>query len=557
MTVPFLQSLTILRAGPRRFNIAVERLLLHLGFDDIRLIDGAGDGGGDILAFRGPESFVFQCKWTTATSVSRNAVDEVEAAMRKYETKRAIVVSNAKLDQGAEKRVEALRRIGITIESWSGSHLLRLGAAIPEYAPAGPELRPYQLAAVSKLEQSLSAKRRALAILATGLGKTVVGGEVIKRHLVGEPESSVLVVGATKELVRQLERALWRHLPKSIRTQVVTGDDKPDGVAGVICATIESACSLVVQGYRPNLIMVDESHHLGEQGMLMTMLSECSASLQFGVTATPWRGDGFDISLHFGPPCYTMGIAEGMAAGWLAQVDYRVMVDNVDWEVVQDASKHAYSVRDLNSRLFLPQRDEAVLDILWSTWTTLANPRAILFCKTIPHAEAMATALARYVPNWRNTACLHNDLSRRERDVALSAFRGGRIPILTAVDVLNEGVDVPDVNIVGFLRVTHSRRIFVQQLGRGLRLKPGIKEQVVVLDFVTDIRRLAAITSLRGDLTDALNKGPVERLALETTARIEFSDARVGTLMEAWLKDAANLETALDEARLQFPTGSP
>lgn len=142
-------------------------------------------------------------------------------------------------------------------------------------------------------------------------------------------------------------------------------------------------------------------------------------------------------------------------------------------------------------------------------------------------------------------------MGKREREVALSAFRSGRIPILTAVDILNEGVDVPDVNIIAFLRVTHSRRIFVQQLGRGLRIKEGIKERVHVLDFVTDIRRLAAIVALRRDLDSA--RGPTETLMLDSAASIRFSDENVGSLMNAWLKDAANVETAMDDAKLQFP----
>jgi superfamily II DNA or RNA helicase len=115
---------------------------------------------------------------------------------------------------------------------------------------------------------------------------------------------------------------------------------------------------------------------------------------------------------------------------------------------------------------------------------------------------------------------------------------------------LNEGVDVPDVNILGFLRVTHSRRIFVQQLGRGLRLKEG-KDRVSVLDFVTDIRRLAAISGLKSDV--ARSRGETERLTMDPESTITFSDAKVGTLMEAWMRDAADLETAMDDAKLQFP----
>ena len=69
------------------------------------------------------------------------------------------------------------------------------------------------------------------------------------------------------------------------------------------------------------------------------------------------------------------------------------------------------------------------------------------------------------------------------------------MPIIVTVDMLNEGIDIPDVNLIAFLRVTHSRRIFVQQLGRGLRLSPG-KSVVRVLDFVSDVRRIAAAKGL-------------------------------------------------------------
>jgi superfamily II DNA or RNA helicase len=110
-------------------------------------------------------------------------------------------------------------------------------------------------------------------------------------------------------------------------------------------------------------------------------------------------------------------------------------------------------------------------------------------------------------------------------------------------------VDVPDVNILCFARVTHSRRIFVQQLGRGLRLREG-KERVTVLDFVSDLRRIAAALNMKR----SLEGGEVEVLDQVAPSQIEFNDQRVATLMEEWIKDAASLETAYDEHRLQFPS---
>src|SRR5207249_8213886 len=93
-----------------------------------------------------------------------------------------------------------------------------------------------------------------------------------------------------------------------------------------------------------------------------------------------------------------------------------------------------------------------------------------------------------------------------ERNRVLSDFHDGVVDVVCAVDIFNEGVDVPDVNIIVFQRVTHSRRIFIQQLGRGLRLAPG-KDRVIVLDFVSDIRRFAAGLDLKDELGAPPRKG--------------------------------------------------
>lgn len=263
-----------------------------------------------------------------------------------------------------------------------------------------------------------------------------------------------------------------------------------------------------------------------------------------------WRGDRYDISDHFGIPSFKLGIAEGMAQGYLAQVDYKMFVDDIDWDLVREASAEGYTIRELNSKLFLPQRDERIGELLWDTWTSTPNPRGILFCRTIEHAERMADFLSKYVAAWANTTCLHSAMSKRDREVLLGRFRLGAVPLLTAVDILNEGVDIPDVNVIGFLRVTHSRRIFVQQLGRGLRVREG-KDRVAVLDFVTDVRRVAAVLNLRRDLDSA--RGPLETLVLDSDTAVGFVDPEIDRFMDAWLRDAADVETALDDVRLNFP----
>ncbi|MEU0068533.1 DEAD/DEAH box helicase family protein [Streptomyces sp. NPDC006332] len=550
METSFVNPTFLREVGPAAFTRQVERLLLHLGFTDVFNVDGANDQGGDIVATRRGKRWVFQSKWKKQGAVAPSAIDEVVNAKAFYGADKMAVVTNSRFGPSSFERRADLDRLGIRVELWSGQELSDLyhNSSLARESLPRRELRPYQEAAFENVLESLEATDRALLILATGLGKTVVGGEVIAQHVRRFPEAKVLVVAPTRDLVEQLERALWHHVPKTVRTQLLTGLDRPDDLRGITCATVASALSYVRAGYRPQLVMADEAHHVAEDGQFAELLQRLKASVQFGATATPWRGDRFDIRDRFGEPSYTLGISDGMRLGYLAEVKYRLFADNVNWDFVREASQHSYAIRDLNSRLFLPQRDEAIRDQLIATWSKVRDPRAVVFCRTIEHCERMAELLNQ-VPQWRGAQAMHAGLGKRDRQLRLMKFRHGEVPIIAAVDILNEGVDVPDVNILCFARVTHSRRIFVQQLGRGLRLREG-KTHVEVLDFVSDIRRVAAVMSLR----DKVAPGETETLYLPPNeTSFEFDDKRVEGLMREWINDAASLETELDEAKLQFP----
>ncbi|GAA4094652.1 DEAD/DEAH box helicase [Actinomadura miaoliensis] len=545
----FLEPAFLLSLGPNQFPRQIERLLWHLGFTDVANIDGSGDGGGDLLGRRRGQAWVLQCKWKKRGIVNAAAVDEVARARDQYRADKAAVVTNMRFSVDATKRTDQLALLAPKINLWSGSTLERVFAQVDEKFTE-VVLRTYQEEARNAINRRLERTGRALLVLATGLGKTVVSGEVINDHLERFPCDQVLVVAHTKDLVDQLERALWRHLPKMVKTRLLTGEERPDDLDGVTCATLASAYYAVQRGYRPSLVVIDEAHHVGEDGQYSELLNALADSRQLGVTATPWRGDEYNIAHRFGEPVFKLGIEDGMRNGYLAQVDYRLFVDNIDWEVVRDASKNSYSLAELNSKLFLPERDEAIRDELAAVWGNIVEPRALIFCRTVEHAERIADLLKRN-PRWSDAQAVHAKLPKRERQSRLLAFRSGAIPILTAVDILNEGVDVPDVNILCFARVTHSRRVFVQQLGRGLRLREG-KERVIALDFVSDLRRIAAALNIKREL----EVDEVETLQGVASSSIEFSDQRVGSLMNEWIKDAANLETAYDEARLQFPDPS-
>lgn len=302
MSAAFLAAAELRDGGPEGLTKALERTLWHLGFQDVRVIDGAHDHGADLLAVRTREQWVFQSKWKAHGPADHAGVDDLERARTHYRADKAVLVTNTDITASAKARRQALADIGIDIALWHGATLDAIGQRMPDRVPAPYSLRPYQEQAVAAIERDLDTEGTALLILATGLGKTVVGGEVIGNLLASRPDARVLVVAHMRDLVGQLEKALWRHLPKSVPTRLLTGESKPRDLNGVVVATVESALAAVRVGYKPDLIMIDETHHVAETGRFAELLDLCGTAGRFGVTATPWRGDKFDITARFGPP---------------------------------------------------------------------------------------------------------------------------------------------------------------------------------------------------------------------------------------------------------------
>src|SRR6185295_6700870 len=137
-------------------------------------------------------------------------------------------------------------------------------------------------------------------------------------------------------------------------------------------------------------------------------------------TATPWRGDGFDIDRSLGPPVVEYGIADGLKRGFLSEVDYRLCADNIDWTLVQDLSRHKYSVSQLNRQLIIPIRDEQAVRIIRKTFDEERRRSAIIFCPSVVHAEAMAAMLRHY--EFRAEA-ISASMEPRAREIVMTRFR--------------------------------------------------------------------------------------------------------------------------------------
>lgn len=253
-------------------------------------------------------------------------------------------------------------------------------------------------------------------------------------------------------------------------------------------------------------------------------------------------------------PVYRLSVVDAIKRGYLAEVRYLVFDDHIDWKRVTELSKLRLSVRDLNRRLWIPERENHVAAIVREWIDRLSTgdvpPRTVVFCRSIEHTDRATVALhAAGVP----AAALHSGLEKFDVTRRLQQFRDGEIRVLTVVDMLNEGIDVPDVQLIVFNRVTHSRRVFLQQLGRGLRRTPE-KSELTVLDFVADVRRLADLLELEREY-EATPTG-AEELQL-AGALVSFGSSEMRSFVDAYLADIGDLTQIEGDDLALFPPDRP
>jgi len=541
----FLDRARLLQGPWQAFERDVARLMLQNGFDDVRLVGGSGDRGADVLGVKEGQLWVFQCKHTTRSPPPREAVGEVVEAARVYGASRMVVAVSRVPGAGLQEEIKRHARQGLTVEVATPEILLNLMAGSPEYAPSHRALHDYQREAAGLLREALTDTGRGQVVLATGLGKTVVRAEVVadlfRDGLV--PHGRARVLAHTRELVEQLHRAFWYQLPKWVRTGHLAAGEEPGLWDGIVFATVQTVASRVESIPPIGLLLVDEAHHIGA-ATFQKIIDLIKPPMIAGATATPWRGDGFDIDSTLGPPVVQYGIADGLKRGFLSDVDYRLCADNIDWKTIQDLSHHKYSLSHLNKRLIIPTRDEQVVRMIRAAFDDEGRRAGVVFCPAVVHAVTMAGMLRQY--GFR-AETISGDTPPRKRELLMARFRAGELDFMTSVDLFNEGVDVPDVDIIVFMRASHSRRIFVQQLGRGLRLSPG-KDKVVVLDFVTGLRRIAEVVTL----DKASHGGPVERLGIGNRL-IQFRDESAGNFMREWMLDQASLVLREGDPELELP----
>jgi len=560
----FLSDEALASATWQYLERAVGRLLRYEGFSGVRIVGQTADEGADILAHRGANRWLVQVKCRKSTNVGVEVVDQTLSATEIYKANIPVIATNQGFTEEARRRQIALLAADRPLQLWDRNQLKKRWERLPAFPPNRPTARAYQEGPVNVLVETYRRRNSnsVLIVMATGLGKTFVVAEAVRRiNERGKNALKVLVLAHRNEIVYQLEKAFWPFLPKTFLTTVWNGYESPDHAAKIVFACVDSVAMYVKNtGSLPqeyDIVVVDECHHATSQTYSTVLrANNCGKSggaFLVGLTATPWRSDEANLRDIFGEPAVCIDIVEGLKHGWLSNVDYRMHVDNINWAELGRIRN--LTPRGLNRTLFIHEWDDAVVNQLRDTWYELAKPRAIVFCGTVDHAITMRDRINAL--GFTRAEALYSSgsggptISPVQRSRALCDFHDGITGVLCAVDILNEGVDLPDVNIVVFQRVTHSRRIFVQQLGRGLRLAKG-KEKVIVLDYVSDIRRFAAGI----DLQNQLGSTPSY---VSIGSRVRFmnvagEDRRAERFLREWIEDVAAVESAgEDENVLKFP----
>jgi len=314
-----------------------------------------------------------------------------------------------------------------------------------------------------------------LVVLATGLGKTWLSA------FDSTDFARVLFVAHREEILDQALRTYRRIRPQDHLGRY-TGDDKrPD--AAVLFASIQTLGKQAHLERFPSTyfdyIVIDEFHH-ASAATYRRLLQHFTPKYLLGLTATPERSDGADLlDLCDGNLVFRCDLAAGVEEGLLCPFDYYGVPDEVDYRNIPWRSRK-FDETELTAAVATVSRAQNALEQL----NTRGGRRTLAFCVSTGHADFMA---AFFRQHGKRAVAVHSGPSSAPRTVSLEQLQAGELDVVCAVDMFNEGVDLPDLDTVMMLRPTESRILWLQQFGRGLR-KAAADKRLKVIDYIGNHR---------------------------------------------------------------------
>ena len=348
--------------------------------------------------------------------------------------------------------------------------------------------KDYQQEILEKLdvERNVHGHFRNLVVAATGTGKTVIAAFDFKRYREAHPDCHFLFIAHRQEILHQAMQTFRIVLDDPNFGSIWDGNNEPSNYQHVFASkdTLRNRVdTLQLRADYYDYMVVDEVHHIVAPTYVKLMTC-FKPQILLGLTATPERtNEQEDITVFFdGHISAEIRLPAALNAGLLAPFYYYGIPDNVNLSEVK-WSGHGYDIAEL-SRIYT-QNDYRTGLILRKMQEYIGNNqlhkvRALCFCVDKNHAKFMN---AKFTLAGLKTDVLTSDDDDRHRNIVKKRLQAGTINYLFVVDLFNEGVDIPEIDTILFLRPTESATVFLQQFGRGLRLHKD-KDHLTVLDFV-------------------------------------------------------------------------
>lgn len=354
----------------------------------------------------------------------------------------------------------------------------------------------YQQEILDKLdaERAVRGNMRNLVVAATGTGKTVISALDYKRFRRQHQDKPcrLLFVAHREEILRQSLYTFRAVLKDANFGELFVGNYKPESMdflfVSIQTFNSQAFTEKTTSDYY-DYIVVDEFHHAAAP-TYQKLLSYYHPEILLGLTATPERMDGKSILTYFNNRIAAeIRLPEAIDRKLLCPFQYFGVTDTIDLNDLK-WSAGGYDKTELSNIYTMSgfeanRRADLVISSLLKYVTDIDEVKGLGFCVSVAHAEFMSDYFNQHgIPSM----FLTGNSSDEERKQASKSIVSGKVRFIFVVDIYNEGVDIPEINTVLFLRPTESLTVFLQQLGRGLRLCEN-KECLTVLDFIGQANR--------------------------------------------------------------------
>ncbi|MFZ5967409.1 MAG: DUF3427 domain-containing protein [Bacillota bacterium] len=360
------------------------------------------------------------------------------------------------------------------------------GENLDIYFPFDIQPYYYQKEILEKLqvEREVFGRNKNLLVAATGVGKTVIAAFDYKRFKAKNRHSARLLFVAHREEILKQSIHTFRGIVRDYNFgDLMVGGNNPNSLNHLFISIQSFNCTKLYEKTSSefyDFIIIDEFHHAAADSY-QKLLNYYQPKILLGLTATPERMDGKNVLEYFENTIASeMRLPEAIDRKLLCPFQYFCVTDTVDLSKLK-WSRASYDIKELENVYTSNKiRSQQIVNSLDRYVADINEVKGLGFCVSIDHAKYMASFFNSIdIPS----VALYAGMDRRERENVKSKLVQGEIKFIFVVDLYNEGVDIPEINTVLFLRPTESLTVFVQQLGRGLRLSEG-KECLTVLDFV-------------------------------------------------------------------------